>query len=282
MTKKITFVADFFANQVNGGGELNNEEAILLLEKNGYSVQRMASQDLSPKSLLENKSDFYIVANFIGLGPICKDIFVQQEYRYVIYEHDHKYLKTRDPSHFQDYRAPKNQIINQDFYSSAIAVFCQSKMHKQVVEKNLKTKNIVNLGGNLWSEDTLSFLSSLAKKTKQERYSIWDSYNPIKSTAETIAFCTKRNIPYQLVGNLPHNNFLDKLSNNNTFIFLPKTLETLCRVVVEARMCGMKVVTNNKVGATSEEWFSLKGLDLIEKMRSKRTEIYKKIEETIK
>jgi hypothetical protein len=71
------------------------------------------------------------------------------------------------------------------------------------------------------------------------------------------------------------------MSNNDTFIFLPKTLETLCRVIVEARMCGMKVVTNNQVGATSESWFSLKGDDLIEVMRKKREEIITKIEDVL-
>ena len=74
---------------------------------------------------------------------------------------------------------------------------------------------------------------------------------------------------------------MDKLSENDTFIFLPKTLETLCRVVVEARMCGMKVVTNKKVGATSEEWFALKGKDLINEMKNKRETIIQTIEEII-
>ena len=59
-------------------------------------------------------------------------------------------------------------------------------------------------------------------------------------------------------------------------------METLCRVVVEARMMNMKAITNGVLGATSEEWFSLKGKELIDLMRQKRESIPKYILETIK
>jgi hypothetical protein len=38
-------------------------------------------------------------------------------------------------------------------------------------------------------------------------------------------------------------------------------------------MMGMQVITNGLVGATKEEWFKLKGPELIEKMYNKRDEI---------
>jgi hypothetical protein len=38
-------------------------------------------------------------------------------------------------------------------------------------------------------------------------------------------------------------------------------------------MAGMTVLLNKRIGATSEDWFSLKGEELIAIMRKKRTEI---------
>ena len=38
-------------------------------------------------------------------------------------------------------------------------------------------------------------------------------------------------------------------------------------------MMGMKTITNNLVGATKEDWFKLKGIELIDAMRAKREEI---------
>ncbi len=281
MTKEVFFIADFFADQVNGGGELNNEEAILLLQNRGYKVQKLLSQEVSLDTIDKNRDSRFIVANFIGLQEECKKKLVDDGCKYVIYEHDHKYLKTRDPSYFKGYLAPPDQVINREFYSNAKAVFCQSKLHKEVAEKNLKINNIQSLGGNLWSTEILHKISLLAKKKKNNKYSIWDSFNPIKATSETVAYCSSNKIPFNLVGNLPYESFLAKLSDNDTFIFLPKTLETLCRVVVEARMCGMKVITNKKVGATSEDWFKLKGNDLIDRMLKKREEIIDMIDEVV-
>jgi hypothetical protein len=142
-----------------------------------------------------------------------------------------------------------------------------------VVERNIKTGNVISVGGNLWSLEVLDLLSSLVKKEKKEKYSIWDSFNPIKNTALVRAYCIKKELDYDLIGEMPYKKFLNKLTDNKYFVFLPATLETLCRVVVECRMAGMTVLTNNKLGAVSEDWFSLKGDGLIDIMRKKREEI---------
>ena len=40
MSKKVIFIADFFADQIAGGGELNNEELIDLLREKKYNVEK--------------------------------------------------------------------------------------------------------------------------------------------------------------------------------------------------------------------------------------------------
>jgi hypothetical protein len=96
---------------------------------------------------------------------------------------------------------------------------------------------------------------------------------PHKNTLDAIKYCEVKNIKYELISDNDYKKFLEKISNNNTLIFLPKTPETLSRICVEARMCNMKVITNNMVGATQEEWFFLKGEELINFMRKKKEEI---------
>ena len=76
---------------------------------------------------------------------------------------------------------------------------------------------------------------------------------------------------------MPHRDFLGRLGKNEAFVFFPKTPETLSRIVVEARMMGVKVITNKLVGATKEEWFKLKGVELVEQMRTLRPQILKTI-----
>jgi hypothetical protein len=98
-----------------------------------------------------------------------------------------------------------------------------------------------------------------------------------KNTYEAVKFCKFKNIPYTLIESTSYEEFLFMLSQNNQFAFFPKTPETLSRVVVEARMLGVKTYTNKLVGASYEGWFPLKGIDLIEIMRDKKQQIRREI-----
>ena len=50
---KVIFIADFFADEVPGGGELNNQQLIQILQKRGVDVLEIKSQNVSPQFLQE-------------------------------------------------------------------------------------------------------------------------------------------------------------------------------------------------------------------------------------
>tara|TARA_R100001163_G_C5067514_1_gene206691 strand:+ start:1212 stop:2057 length:846 start_codon:yes stop_codon:yes gene_type:complete len=271
---KIAFLADFFIEDgINGGGELNNDELIKLLINKGNEVDKLHTHNLQIQSL-PSKDTKLIIGNFIALPEDTKQ-YIIKNYSYIIYEHDHKYLKTRDPSCFKNYKAPEDQIINKEFYQSAKAVICQSKLHMRVVERNLGLDNIVSVSGNLWSEELLDYLEeiSTSQEDKEDVCSIMYSNIPNKNLEGSILYCRVNNLKSEKIMPCSHKEFLTKLNKNKTLVFFPKTLETLSRIVVEARMLNCRVATNKKIGATSEEWFKLKGKPLINKMREKRLQI---------
>ena len=273
----IIFIADFFAHQVPGGGELNNKNLIDILEKSGHKVNRINSHGATPGFIREHCNSKFIVGNFVGLPEASRIALADTQY--IIYEHDHKYLESRNPSDFKDFQAPAEEIINRDFYKNAKMVICQSTFHEEIVRKNLRLDNITNVGGNLWSLESLQLLRTYCQKQKIEKCSIMESPIGHKNTAAAVIYCNNKELEYELIPPLPYGEFLKRLGSNRTFIFLPKTPETLSRVVVEARMMGMRVITNDFVGATKEEWFSLKGEDLIDTIERKRSSIPKKIME---
>ena len=196
----------------------------------------------------------------------------------MIYEHDHKYLKARDPAQYKDFKAPREELINYEFYSKAMAVLCQSQFHADIVKLNLEFDNIVSLGGNLWATETLDFLEEQSTQKKQlNKHAVMDSHIPHKNTAEAAAYCKYKDLDYELIPSQPPLDFLKQLGKNEKLVFFPKTPETLSRIVVEARMMGMTVVANKNVGATKEPWFKLKGKELIAVMREKRNEIPQRI-----
>jgi hypothetical protein len=265
----ILFIADFFADQVAGGGELNNDVLMDSLYKRGHSIRKINSHQVKHLDLLYNKG--IIVSNFINLSEENKKSLQSRDY--IIYEHDHKYLPNRNPNVYPNYQAPKEHIINREFYASAKAVLCQSSFHAEIVRKNLELDNIVSLGGNLWSEEHFSLLEELSKQPKANTCAIMSSPIPHKNTHEAVQYCEALGLEYALIPPSDTPTFLRDLGSHSTLVFFPKTPETLSRIVVEARMMGMKTKTTNNIGAIHEEWFSKKGLDLIEFIRYRQKEI---------
>jgi hypothetical protein len=279
MSKQVLYIADSMYPEYIGGGELNDYELCEILKKN-FKVVKHLSANLSLQVLKKHKDSFLLISNFLGLKPdVCQEIITNRAY--VIYEHDHKYLKSRNPAFYPDYMAPKEELVNKNLYLNAKAVFCQTKFHKSIIERNTNLKNVISVGGNLWSEESLKLLENMASKEKKDKFSIMETPNWHKNTADAVKYCVAKKYQYDLIKSSSYLTFLQNLGNNKNFIFLPKTPETLSRIVVEARMCGMNVVVNKNVGAKYEDWFNLKGVELINLMRHKKTEIIKTVSEVI-
>jgi GT2 family glycosyltransferase len=276
----IIFIADYFVEHILGGGELNNEELITMLSAKGHTVKKYQSQVITPQFLKANLNNFFIVSNFVNLSFKAREILTQK-CRYIIYEHDHKYLSKRDPAKYKDFKAPQTDIVNFYFYKNAQAVLCQSKFHKDIIEKNLHLDNIINVGGNLWSLKSLEKMRSFSEQPKNDKCSILNSPIPHKNTEGAIQYANAKKINYELIANSNYDQFLESLGKNKKFLFLPKTPETLSRVIVEARMMGCSVLTNNLVGAASEDWFKIKGSELIDLMTNKRDEIHSIVEKCL-
>ena len=272
---KLVFIADFFVDEILGGGELNNEECIKILISKGYSVVKRKSHLVDTTYIDKNRDSKFIVANFLNIRTDCIEALLNTDY--VIYEHDHKYLKTRNPAFFKDFIAPKDQIVNYDFYKQAKAVLCQSQFHLDIIKKNIDLPNLVNLSGNIWPESSLKLIEEISKKPKQKKCSIMKSHIPHKNTNDAIDLCIAKKMEYELISNSVYGEFLAALGNNEKFIFLPKTPETLSRVAVEARMMNMSLITNNMLGATKEPWFKKKGKELIDIVYQMRDDIPSKI-----
>lgn len=267
----IIFIADFFVEQVNGGGELANEEVIKHLLSKDIHVEKKNSHEVTEEYLLENTDKFFIVANFVNLQSNLLPLF--ENLNYVIYEHDHKYVNTRNPSVFKNHLAPYESLINESFYKTAKAVLCQSKIHSEVVAKNLLLNNVVSLGCSLWSQKTLDHIESVLGNTKNKKTVVVKSPNKIKGTYEAKRYCEKNDIDYEAIGSPDYYTFLNQLSQSESLVFFPTTLESFCRLAVEARMLGCKLITNENIGATSEEWFGKKGQDLINFIRGKQSSV---------
>jgi len=281
MSRKIVYISDFFVNHILGGGELNDDELIKMLESANVCVEKYQSHLVNIEVLQDNIESLFVVSNFCNLSYQCREWMITNA-KYVVYEHDHKYLSSRNPAIYKDFLAPQSEIRNYSFYREALQVITQSSFHKEILVKNLHLNNVISIAGNIWSVEALEHIRILSRDEKRDCCSILDSGTEHKNTIGAIKYCDSNKLEYERISDQDYKTFLYKLSRNKTFVFLPKTPETLSRIVVESRMLGMSVRTNSLVGATGESWFKLKGEELIDYMIDKRQEILNVILELIK
>jgi hypothetical protein len=277
---KVVFISDFFAHQISGGAEIYDQILMTELESRGVKVCKFNSAEFTKKHFtLYEKMDFvFLVSNFIQLREDVKKVMQVYSSKYCILEHDHKYLSNRNPADFKDFKAPSQMIINRDFYKSAKYVFCQSSKHAEVLAMNLNIDNVENLSCSLWSKEQINLIRSKIC-TKNNSAMIINDPNTIKGTKESISLCQKKGVDFNLIAKLPYESYLGQLAIHEKFVFLPKTLESFCRVILEARMLGCKLITNNLNGCTYEPWFKgLKGQELIDYVDSQRDIVVAKIQ----
>jgi len=272
---KVVFLSDFFASEVQGGAEIYDDVLISCLRERGIKVATFKCSEFGNKHLeLYIKSGFsFIISNFVSLNHEVKKRLEVYSDHYIILEHDHKYLSNRNPADFRDFKAPPSAIVNKSFYASAKKVLCQSVKHKDVLQSNLNIDNIISLGCSLWSKESLDIIRRSISQKNGKAFILNDP-NPIKGKDKAVSTCEAKNIEYDLVNKMPYKNFIDKLGQYEKFVFFPTTLESFCRVIIEARMLGCKLMTNNLNGCTYEEWFpKYKGEELIEYVDSQRERV---------
>ena len=112
---------------------------------------------------------------------------------------------------------------------------------------------------------------------KKDVCSIMHSPLWTKNTKGAMEHCVRSGMDYELIADKNYKSFLRKICNNNKFMFLPKSPETLSRVCVEAKMLGCKVYTNKLVGANYENWFKKSGDEIVDYMMNIDDKIISKI-----
>lgn len=273
----IVFCSDFFLDDFIGGAALNDSELIKSLSLNN-SVLSIKSKNVTLEMCQDSKNKIWILSNFFHLSKECLD-YIVENVRYSIMSHDYKFVEHTNPAKYNQFIVPDEDKINIQVFQRARNVFCQSKLQAHIHAINLGIPTIKNLSGNLWSNETFEFCSALSKRAKKQSFAVVKSRFPQKGVPQAINFLIQKGIDYEVVGNPNYFAFLNKMAENRGLAFFPTTPETFSRVVCEAKMCGMEVITNDLVGVAHEEWYQSK--DFVQILRAKQTEIPKFIESVI-
>lgn len=277
---KVVFISDYFLDEILGGAEKNNDAFIDRAIKH-IDIKKIKSSFVNEEFVSKNIDNFFIIANFFQLSEKIK-IILQEKCKYIIYEHDHKYVSTNNPASFENFFIPEEYLVNLNFYANAQAVLCQSKLHSEILYKNTLLTNIINLAGNIWDFKDIQTLKNNINNNKSINFGIYETNNKNKGLSNSINYCIENNLSYTLIKHQEYDNFIKSLSFVDTLVFFPQWVETYSRLAIEARILNCKLITNNLIGATSEEYFSLKGIKLLEYIEKNSNDIVEKIISIIK
>ncbi len=283
MKSKVVFIADFFKKDLLGGAESNDSVLIEHLEQSGYEVEKKNSREVRVSDFVSNDSTF-IVGNFVALSEEVKSAMANGRAKYIIYEHDHKYVSNRNPAEFPDFVAPPKYLVNKKFYQSAHKVFVLSSVCAQVIKKNLGIDNVVNIGTSLWSKEKFELIRRLQQEPNDKtiEYAVMESGNPTKGMQAALNYCNSKQLNYSLIGSKEEEVFLKQLKKTDKLVFIPQVLETFNRLSVEAKMLECKLITKPKLlGFASESCFELSGAELIDEMESRVNAALKSFESAI-
>ena len=263
MSNKVIFLQDFFIEHLLGGAELHDDVVVKHFEKIGILYEKRRSIDVTIQYLKQNKDKVWFISNFSQLSNIAK-AYLAKECSYIIYEHDYKFVDSRNPVKFKDFVVPQENKVNINFYRNAHKIVCLSKFHREIFDKNLNFTNIVNINCSMWSDKDLDMFRRLASTDKNERYAVIRSPNPIKKTQEAVNFCEAKGLPYDLISSPNYSEFIKMLSKYKGLVFMTGHPEPTPRVAIEAKMLNCKFVSSKTlIGVAHEEYFSLTGEEMI-------------------
>lgn len=268
---RIVIVSDFHYNQIPGGAESNDLCLELLLKEDHHNVRYFTSYQFNDNHSFLQNVDLFIFSNFYLLNQDSKKYV--ENLKYIIIEHDYKFVPSRNPFQYPNFIADPSHLVNQSFYKKAQKVIVQSKFQKEIFDKNLKLDNIYCFSGNLWFIDELKLMSQLNKIPKNNKYAILDSESRIKGKEVAERFCKENNYDYDLISDPNHNSFLKKMAQYSYFVFFPSSPETFSRTCLEAKMCGVEVITNDLVSVCKEDFYSLPSEEIIKIMVLKHYEL---------
>lgn len=261
MKNKVVFVADLFAENYAGGAELTTDA---LIRKSPFDVVKIHARNLTMNMIQAHKDYVWVFGNFASIDFNLIPT-IASNLKFAILEYDYKFCQYRSIEKHKAETGKDCDCHERDigklvsaFYYAADHVFWMSEAQKSRFTDRfpfLLDKNTTVLSSVFGDEffQKVEELSGLSKN--REGWIVLGSKSWIKGADNAEKWCIDNNKKYETVWDLPYDQILQKMSESEGFVYLPKGGDTCPRMVIEAKLLGCDVVTNENVQHASEKWF---------------------------
>jgi glycosyltransferase involved in cell wall biosynthesis len=285
---EIIFVSDMFKEDLCGGAELTTES---LIESSPFKVYKLHSRDVSTSILEKNHNKFWIFGNFSHMNlELIPTIVANMNYS--VLEYDYKYCKYRLPElHYENEKIPCNcynidhgKLISAFFYGSK-SLFWMSEKQKEKYETLFPfLSEIENTVLSSVFNDEFFVAAKLLREKYKEKNNKWiilGSNSWIKNVPAAEDWCKRNSQEYEIIWNLPYEQFLEKMAQSKGIVFLPRGADTCPRFVIEAKLLGCELKINENVEHANEVWFNGTTQEIEEYLFSCRKVFWEKIKNSM-
>lgn len=263
-----------------GGAEMTFQAIIDYGLSIGKSIQKVATRDLG--SLIVDSPAFYVLGNVCDTHapdvaePLKRILEAPGTFSKI--EFDYGYIPYRGTIPYEKFTGgkyaphPANPLEYgyKVLRANAHSIFYMSKVQRKIHEGHLgKAAATEVVLSSCFTEDNLDHMKLIRgfyQEDKADKWTIVDGRDPWQQWCKGVTHAqhaienTKLSDfkDYEVVKTDSHEALLQILGKNKGYIMLPNIHDTCPRTVIEARLCGAEVITNNNVQHCNESWYDNK------------------------
>jgi|TARA_B100000035_G_scaffold223208_1_gene191767 glycosyltransferase involved in cell wall biosynthesis len=279
------FVSDMFLEEYGGGAERSTEA---LFETSPYKTFKCKSNELNQELIQGGVGKLWVFFNYRNMDHNLIPLIVAN-LNYMIVEYDYKFcqyrsldLHKRETGNDCDCHDTQLGKIVSAFLHGAEHIFWMSKEQSSLYHEKFPflRDNSQTVLSSIFSEKDLEYIESLYNKRqkdgwKKTTWAVIDGNSWIKGVKESVEKVNSMmpNNKVEVLGGLAYYDLLSKLSEYHGLSFHPLGGDTCPRTVIEAKLLGMQLTTNDNVQHKDEAWFK-KTKDEIEDYLLSRHQVF--------
>ena len=260
----VVFVSDIFAEDYAGGAELTTK-AIIDSAPEYINIFKIHASQITQATIESGYQKYWVFGNYASLNPNFIPLFVRN-CKYSILEYDYKFCKYRSVEKHKSetgqdcdcHESTHGKIVSA-FKHGARTVFWMSELQFRRYEERFPFLGDSNEGSrqiilsSVFSDHTLATLLELGQNAEDNgKWIVLGSESWIKGKKASIEYCEKNNLDYEVLWEVPYQEFLERLSKSAGLVYMPLGGDTCPRMVLEAQLMGKQTIVNENVQHASE------------------------------
>tara|TARA_R110002074_G_scaffold109403_2_gene235940 strand:- start:1601 stop:3703 length:2103 start_codon:yes stop_codon:yes gene_type:complete len=277
---EYVFVSDVFHQQYVGGAELSLKT---LIEASPGSATLVNSSVIDQEFVDFYKDSKWIFGNIASLDTEMIRYIIENKIEYSFIEFDYKFCKHRNPVLYNflegtdcEYSTTDRGSVIQDFISNSKSTFFMSTKQRDIYNDALPETSKANthILSSLFDEQFFNRIQLLNDKyTNQPRDNKWivlGSNSWVKGAVQSEDWCKENDVEHEVIFGMEYDQFLKRLSQAKGLCAMPAGYDTCPRLVIEAKLLGCALQTNEYVQHSDEEWFNRPNEEIIKYLKTRK------------